>query len=730
MATSTLEVIIRGRDELSGAVRSAANSLNGLRGAAAGLGPAIAAGLGVGIGLSGLQAVTRGVEMLRGAIESMIAGALDDERSVSRLNVAINDSIPAWDGNTTAIEKAVSARASLGFQDEALRDSLSTLVTSTHDVTSALEYQNLAMDIARARGIDLGSATDLVAKAVAGNATALRRAIPSIQAGATAQQALQQAIAATQGQAEAFAKTAVGALEAAQARLDATSDRLGSQTLPIVADAVQNASNSLEVLNSGFDVAGEGAQNFSAGAAILDTVLAGLTFGLSRSFAATMDLMNAQREGAVTIGEYAAAEDRDRVAIGQTYVATQKAEIATTALIDAYTVARHSAEERADAEEALTGALAAQASQAATTAAATVAAHALEEQTGQTASEAWLRYGAAQAQAARDAAASAKAQSDAAAAMARSRAAASELASVIGTELARSYDSFRDRALDALARIHEAKLQAIADAQRQADAEYEAQRAAIEGPVNEAQAALDAVRAQRQLRDAREAVSQAVASGDAAAIRSARERLSDVMAQRNIDRLREEATAQTEALDAKKRADDQVRADAKAAEDKRYADQKEQFAKDLAALQAHLTDVDTTYRQRTADLTAFLKKYGLTAKELGKTTGAAYAAGVAEGLGSLIPTIAGEVADLLGAQGRAGQAPPKYTPPKATGGAVAAGQTYLVGERGPELWTASRSGYIVPNDALGGRSIVVPVYLDGRVIAEVVDTHQARMARL
>ena len=39
---------------------------------------------------------------------------------------------------------------------------------------------------------------------------------------------------------------------------------------------------------------------------------------------------------------------------------------------------------------------------------------------------------------------------------------------------------------------------------------------------------------------------------------------------------------------------------------------------------------------------------------------------------------------------------------QAAGGPVAGGTTYLVGERGPELFTPNRSGSIIPNDELGG----------------------------
>jgi len=52
----------------------------------------------------------------------------------------------------------------------------------------------------------------------------------------------------------------------------------------------------------------------------------------------------------------------------------------------------------------------------------------------------------------------------------------------------------------------------------------------------------------------------------------------------------------------------------------------------------------------------------------------------------------------------------------ASGGSVLAGRTYLVGERGPELFTAPATGSIIPNGALTGRTVVVnfnaPIYGD------------------
>nr|BAR23366.1 phage tail tape measure protein [uncultured Mediterranean phage uvMED] len=50
---------------------------------------------------------------------------------------------------------------------------------------------------------------------------------------------------------------------------------------------------------------------------------------------------------------------------------------------------------------------------------------------------------------------------------------------------------------------------------------------------------------------------------------------------------------------------------------------------------------------------------------------------------------------------------------RALGGAVGAGRSYLVGERGPELFVPGAQGNIVPNNAMGGASVTVNVDASG-----------------
>ena len=57
---------------------------------------------------------------------------------------------------------------------------------------------------------------------------------------------------------------------------------------------------------------------------------------------------------------------------------------------------------------------------------------------------------------------------------------------------------------------------------------------------------------------------------------------------------------------------------------------------------------------------------------------------------------------LLSVMGLAGSSTGSTPAAKATGGPVMKGSTYLVGEQGPELFTASNTGNIIPNSQMGG----------------------------
>jgi hypothetical protein len=62
---------------------------------------------------------------------------------------------------------------------------------------------------------------------------------------------------------------------------------------------------------------------------------------------------------------------------------------------------------------------------------------------------------------------------------------------------------------------------------------------------------------------------------------------------------------------------------------------------------------------------------------------------------------------------------------KASGGSVAGGSSYLVGEAGPEIFTPGSSGYITPNGAISGAGVVVNQYVDARGATDPAATELA-----
>jgi hypothetical protein len=58
---------------------------------------------------------------------------------------------------------------------------------------------------------------------------------------------------------------------------------------------------------------------------------------------------------------------------------------------------------------------------------------------------------------------------------------------------------------------------------------------------------------------------------------------------------------------------------------------------------------------------------------------------------------------------------------KASGGPVTGGSSYIVGEKGPELFTPGASGMITPNHALGGGGGNVTINVNGGDPQQVVN---------
>ncbi len=201
-------------------------------------------GVGVGIGLGLFDVATSAISGFVGALDGAQQAYRDDQVSQAKLRTALKNNVPAWNGSTAAIEKYAGAQARLGFEDDAVRDSIGTLIGITHNQTRAMELNSMAQDLARAKGISLEQATDAVSKAAQGNGRALKSLGIDISGATDAAGFLDAIQKNVKGSAEAWADTSEGRAAAANVKnaeswekIGGVVDRISSVLLPIAADA-------------------------------------------------------------------------------------------------------------------------------------------------------------------------------------------------------------------------------------------------------------------------------------------------------------------------------------------------------------------------------------------------------------------------------------------------------------------------------------------------------------
>lgn len=202
-------------------------------------------GMVLGAGIGAFNLLTGAISSAVGMMGEMRLAYQEDQVSQQKLATSLQSNVERWDGQTAAIEKVIAAQMRLGFSDDEQRSSLAELAGVTRDVTEAQELQSLAMDLARFKNLDLGTASDILGKVYAGNMGTLSRYGIVLEEGATSTEALAAIQKLAAGQAEAYADTSLGKEEAAHLKVAEAQEKVGkildeisTVIIPIAADAI------------------------------------------------------------------------------------------------------------------------------------------------------------------------------------------------------------------------------------------------------------------------------------------------------------------------------------------------------------------------------------------------------------------------------------------------------------------------------------------------------------
>jgi hypothetical protein len=166
-------------------------------------------------------------------------GAMEDAASQEILTKSLKNNTAATDAQIAANEDWISTQGKLlGVTDDDLRPAIAKLARQTGSLEKAQEGASLAMDIAAATGKPLSAVTDALAKAYAGNTTALAKLDPKlrdlVKGGLDAEGAMSVLADTFGGSATTKANTAEGQFQRLSVSLAETKETIGAALLPII----------------------------------------------------------------------------------------------------------------------------------------------------------------------------------------------------------------------------------------------------------------------------------------------------------------------------------------------------------------------------------------------------------------------------------------------------------------------------------------------------------------
>ena len=225
MANVTVNATISARDAASKNIKTVNKALGTLGNTASQIGADFRkVALGIAAVAAGVSAFT----------VSAIKDAAADEAATAKLTAALKARGFATEAVRLAVEKQILAGQKLAFTDDEVRASIEASTRFTKNYTQAQKIQSVAMELARATGMDLATATLQVGKAFQGNGGKLLKTLGINAKVISGQKALNAILAKTKGSAAAYADTLEGSFSVVAIQAGELKEQFGAAFLPAV----------------------------------------------------------------------------------------------------------------------------------------------------------------------------------------------------------------------------------------------------------------------------------------------------------------------------------------------------------------------------------------------------------------------------------------------------------------------------------------------------------------
>lgn len=165
--------------------------------------------------------------------------AMEDAAQQAELARQLQTTTQATDAQVAAVEESISAFSrQTAIADDQLRPALANLVRATGSLELSQKAMSVTADLATAKNIDMETASVAVAKALAGQTTALVKLDPSlkgvIDSSSSADEIMQALEGSVGGAAEVFASTAEGGMKNFGIQLGELQESIGAAFLPVL----------------------------------------------------------------------------------------------------------------------------------------------------------------------------------------------------------------------------------------------------------------------------------------------------------------------------------------------------------------------------------------------------------------------------------------------------------------------------------------------------------------
>ena len=227
MADSTLSILVQLQDQASQQLSQLGNSMKGM---ASSMQPAISASQAFAVGLLAV-----------GAAAGAFAYSAVEAASAAQVKIAsLTATLQAMGSQGTDAEGKIlalgSAGVQLGFNAEDTAASIAKLYQRTGDLTEATQLNSTAMDLARAKNIDLATASNMIGLVMSGNSRVLKQYGIDLKDAGTPLEALDELQQKLSGQADAFSKTFQGQSDILKESFTQLKITIGNDLLPTLTD--------------------------------------------------------------------------------------------------------------------------------------------------------------------------------------------------------------------------------------------------------------------------------------------------------------------------------------------------------------------------------------------------------------------------------------------------------------------------------------------------------------